>query len=229
MSAYSTPRGRSSTVYHDTASSTRRRPLPTERRSTVSERESDYTGCGISTLFRSNARAGNGKRRYEKSDPQATPRPKLVIPVDSSSSRVQPKASTFSFVGRQGINQSERALEGHDKKSFASRARHNAAERNPYRDSRPLSFINGDLGGYEGTPSTLLPSYAKPRVLNPMPGHRWRETDDDVRLSRFYGQGDLLGLEGQPEDIHDDWNSKEHQRRQKVAADLLPTVRRARR
>ena len=229
MSAYTNTRGRSSTAYHDTARSTRRRPLPTERRSTVSEREFDYGGCGISSLFRSNARAGNGKRKDDKSDHPAPPRPKLVVTDDYNNPRVRPKASTFSFVGRQGVNQSERALEGHDKKSFASRARQTAAERNPDRDSRPLSFINGDLGGYDGTPSTLLPSYAKPRVLNPVPGNRWREIDDDVRLSRFYGQGDLPGLEGQPQDIHEDWTSKEHQRRQKIAAELLPKVRRARR
>ena len=228
MAANTDTRTRSSTVYHDTARSTQPRPIPSERQSTVSERDFDY-GCGIASLFRSNARAGNGNRKQDESDRHASPGPKLVIPVESKKPHVRPKPSTFSFVGHRGINQSESTLGGHDTKSFASRVTATWAQRDNRRDSRPLSFINEDLGGYEGTPSTLLPSYTKPRVFNPIPGHKWQDIDDDVRLSRFYGQGDLLGLEGQPEDIHDDWTLKEQQRGQKDAAEKLPKVRRARR
>ena len=207
MSKYTSQRGRAFTTSEDTGRSVRREPVPQDRFSTASEQFFDFEP-ETPNLFRSNARAGNGKKKRD--DSERPPGAKNDVADSRTPPQMRKKSSTLSFVGQEYFNRSERSLEGQDPNSYASRMAQ--ARKNGLRHSRPMSVINEDLSNYAGTPPPMLPSNARARAHNPIPGHRWRDNDDDVRLSRFYGQGDLLGLEGLPENIHDDWTSKQKQR-----------------
>lgn len=152
---------------------------PEKRLSTQSEIDFAWYGAPLPNLHRSDARAGNGKKK-EPDQAEAPVR------------KVRPKASTFSFTKSENVNRTEADLEGYDSKSFANRmrSRTNATDQEAYhrfgssrssnhghqrqspktRDpyDRPLSTINEDMSLLEGVPTTMMPSYA---ALRPEPSH----------------------------------------------------------